>query len=263
MDNERIIELINKEIDGTILPAERVVLEQYCSGSTEVQEMSRDFNQIASMLREVKHVDPPSTLKARVMREIAPEKAPHYQPLWQVLRTSVVDFFQPRTGFRFAYAFSGGVLAGIALFALFASISGRPSFESGDAIGTMISSSARNLQLGREFTINAGGVSGAVTTQHSEEISVLTVNFNASSDVVTHISYDPASLTMKAVRRSEDPGDHLVVRGGEIELSGVGNHTFAIYFGNISNSVAPVRVTILSSGNSLFDNTIALGPQAR
>ena len=97
MDNERIIELINKEIDGTILPAERAVLEQFRSGSAEVQGMSRDFNQIASMLREVKHVDPPSTLKARVMREIAPETAPHYQPLWQVLRTSVVGFFQPRT----------------------------------------------------------------------------------------------------------------------------------------------------------------------
>jgi len=263
MVDERVIELINKEIDGTILPAERATLEQHRSSNEEVREISDDFSHIASMLSAIGNVEPPSTLKPRVMRDISPQATPQRQTLWQSVRTAVIDFFRPRSGFRLAYAFSGGLVAGVALFATYLSIGGRTTFDSSDAIGTMVSNAPRNLEIGREFTVNAGNVRGVVTTQHSQELSILTISLNTGSEVVTRISYDPTLLDIKAVRRSEEPGDNLAIRGGEIELRSAGDHTYAIYFGNVAHSASPVKVTIQSFGNSLFDNTITLGPTAR
>lgn len=263
MVDERIIELINKEIDGTILPDELTRLQEYRSGNAEARKVSGDLNLVAAMLREVQHVEPPSTLKARVMHNIHPAMQRVRQPIGETFRSMVVDFFRPRSGFRFAYAFSGGVLAGIALVAIYLGMGGRSAFDSNDAIGTMISSSSKNLQAGREYVINDGNVRGVVSTQHGQEISVLNISLTTGSEIVTQISFDSGSLDMKAIRRSEDPGDKLVVSGGKVELKSTGNHTYAIYFGNASRSASSVRVTMLSSGNPLFDSMIALGPTAR
>jgi hypothetical protein len=259
MIEKRFIDLLNREIDETLLPDERAMLEEFRSGNPEAKKISRDLEFVASKLQKLQEVDAPSTLKLRVMNAIAPHVRAQERPFGQAVRAAVAGFFQPRRGIRLAYAFSGGLAIGVLLFAIYLSIGGRNTFDSSDAIGTMIVSSSRNLQMGPEFPINTANIRGVVRTQHNSDISVLTVNLQSESEVVTRISYDPGSLNLKAVRRSEGMGDNLTARGGELELRSSGDHTYAVYFGNVSNGLSTVRVTMSSSGNPLFDNEIPLG----
>src|SRR3974377_2271828 len=114
MLDEKILELIHKEIDGVILPGERTVLDACRATNPEVAETERDLRIVASALGSVQPVEAPATLKSRVMNSISP--SPRREPAYRRIAAPFFDVFRGRPGFRAAHAFSLGLIAGIALF---------------------------------------------------------------------------------------------------------------------------------------------------
>src|SRR5512140_950975 len=120
MVDERIQELINKSVDGTITTAEQVMLEEYRAGNPEVAETLEETRHLSTLLASIQPAPPPISLKAAVMREIEASAHPavaRQKNSWSL--SGIPQMLSSPIFPRVAYAFAGGVALGMILFIAF------------------------------------------------------------------------------------------------------------------------------------------------
>ncbi len=258
MIDERILELINKDIDGVPLPAERTILEEYRSKSPELADVERELRAVARALDVVHPAEAPATLKSRVMRSIAPTA--RRESTARSILAPVIEFFRGTSGVRLAYAFSIGILAGITLFALYDGVRHPGSVEPSDVTGTMIiGSSGGQVQPGPAVSITGDRVNGSITTQFTQQIAIVTVRITSPEAVRAEFTYNPAQLAVRAVQRGADSRTDLAVSGSTVEVRSAGVDGYTLYFDRKAQGQSPVRVALYSAGNLVFSKNIMAG----
>ena len=262
MLDERILDLINKEIDGVIAPAEQAMLDGYRAQNPEVAVMESELRAVALALGEVRAVEAPVSLKARVMRSILPQ--PRHESAARRILTPVLDFFRAPSGLKVAYAFSFGIVAGIALFALYASVRSPGSVDTADLTGTMIiGGSAGSVEVGPVVALTGDGVSGSIETQFAHSLAILKVNVSSSDNIRAEFTYDPSLLAVRAIQRGTDARTDLAVSGNKVEVRSVGNDGFTLYLDRKSPVASPVRVALYAGEKLVYTRDIASAPAAR
>jgi len=261
MLDERILDLINKDIDGSILPAERAMLDEYRAKNPEVGKMEQELRGVAAALGTVRPVEAPVTLKTRIMQSIGPE--PRREPLLRRGVAAVTDFFRAPSGVRVAYAFSFGIVAGIALFAAFANWRNPGSLEPADLTGTLIMGSSDNtVESGPVVSISGDRVNGAIATQFTKNIAILTVRVSSADNLRAEFTYDPTHLAVRAVQRGSGARADFSVTGNSVEVQSTGADGYTLYFDRKNAISSPVRVTLFSAGTQVFSRDIVAVPEA-
>ncbi len=258
MVDERIVELLNKEIDGVILPAERVILEEYRATNPEVEVMAAELRAVASALADVGQVEAPSTLKGRVMRQL--NLQPRQQvPLADRLLSPVWEFFRGASGVRLAYAFSLGLVAGIALFALYIGSRDQQTFQPTDATGALIlGSSAGRVEVGPVVPISSGQIKGAIGTQFTNTLTILNIKLTSPGALHAQVTFDPSVLTVRAIQRGSEGETGLAAHGNTVEIQSSGNDDYTIYFLRKSPAPGPVRVALFAANDLVFERNITV-----
>ncbi len=258
MIDERILELINKDIDGVLSPAERTILDEYRSKSPESADVERELRAVATALDGVMPAEAPATLKSRVMRSITPPA--HRESAARSILSPVINFFRGTSGVRLAYAFSIGIVAGITLFALYDGVRHPGSVEPADVTGTMIiGSSGGQIQPGPAVPITGDRVNGSIGTRFTRQLAIVDVRITSPDAVRAEFTYDPTQLTVRAVQRGADSRTDLAVSGSTVEVRSAGVDGYTLYFDRKGQDQSPVRVALYSAGNLVFSKNIMAG----
>jgi hypothetical protein len=255
MIDRKTIALINGEVDGTNSTEESEALRRTLAQDPEAQKLLSDLKKLERSLHSIPSVEPPQGLKSSVMRHISARRVSS-RPSEH--RSGLIDFLFPARSLpRLGFAFSGGVLAGIALVVLYFSVVSHPSsIDDRDASGTILGSSEAFQTAGDE-AIAADGVQGKVVSEFSNTLSVLRVNLTMQPGLTARFVFNAEGAKLKGVSAAEQFQGTLMQSDGLLEV-GHGGGSFKAFFAPTSSAAQDVRFQVVSGENVLYERSIPL-----
>lgn len=183
---ERIIELVNGELDGTNSSSEHTELTTLLDREPSAKALFDEMEKVDQLLATVPMIDPPATLKSRVMNAIAHQEAPARVSSQSWLERILAPLVQ-RPAWAAVYAFTIGIVVGLGVVTVVDSSGPEPAMVRG-TIGDV-----QAPPLGRTHV-----VAGTATA----DVSVSALDDELRIDV-TITSSDPATLRLAA--KGQDP----------------------------------------------------------
>jgi hypothetical protein len=262
MIDRKINDLINKEIDGSNSPEETARLKACLKNNVEGQREYDRLGNLAHMLSSVDAVDPPASMKARIMNSV--ERRRSAEPK----KTSIFEYLsrklQPRAALRLGYAFSIGLAVGVLMYTVYLNIH-NDVLGTSDASGTIgMGESPDKLESGDSFDVTLPQVRASVAVKYLRTIPLLNVHLSSVQNVTTDIAFDARTMRVRAVQQFNDPKSSITIRAGEVSISSNGSNEYSIFFAHEMPSTTPIRLSISASGALLYEKTVSFaGNQAR
>lgn len=251
MTRQELLELLNKELDGTILPAEAELLKADLSRDPQAQEIRSELWATVGALEALPMVDPPRSLKPAIFRAIQDDPKAMQRPVRRPLLSPLLNLLRGGTRLGYAYAFTGGVAAGVLILVLFLNVFNGSPFDDSSASGTL-------AMAGERLSLNLEQVKGYILTEHSNTSNSLTLRLNSEGDISVRIIYDPNAVRFEGARALQNPETQLSVRTGEVEIAGSGSMGYRIAFAGSVQSAPPVQIRMYSSGQLIYDHSISI-----
>lgn len=241
MLEKKVLDLLNQELDNTNSDKDQARIRRILEKKPEARKYLDDLQEMSLMFRRVNDVPPPSHLKSRILNALPfpkPARVVHSSPIRAFLR-------EVQTGLRlrYAYAFAGGAVAGILLFALFTS---QPA-DSENMAGTMGANQPAVLaEAGAN--VNLGEVSGTITAKQLASSIVVDLVLKADREVDVVLNFDPRSIRFDSFRPAENAVGTFAVLNGQLRITLSGQQTYRITMINSLEAPPPLTADILARG---------------
>ena len=137
VDDVKILDLINRGIDGELSPRQAARLDRLRAERPEVDAYYRQTAEVADRIRSLDAANPPAYLKTRILRSLPQRAAPARQSHQSVVAGLIERFrlvTQPQLALQLASVFIIGLLVG-GLFMTIGPLSG--AVDPSDVVGTM------------------------------------------------------------------------------------------------------------------------------
>ena len=255
MIERRYIELMNAEIDGVNSPTESAELRDHLEANPDARRRFDELSGVGRALADAEQVSPPRALRGAIMRVVAArEKARSEGGLIERMKCAL----RPAPRMRAAYAFSGGIVVGLALFALLSLT--LPQMVPGDGanlLGTM-GGGQRCFVAADPVSFDVPGATGRASVRYCAESVTLELSLSSESEVVVVFSYDD-EVDFDGLRALQ-AGDHSVsVRGHRAELTHAGTRDYDLFFTDYTESNLPLRMSVIADGRSVFESSVPPG----
>ncbi|GJQ21366.1 MAG: hypothetical protein HBSIN02_17210 [Bacteroidia bacterium] len=242
MLDKRTYDLLNQEMDGTNSPRDSKRVREILERNKAAREVYAELKKLSATLRNVPKVDPPRSLKLRILNSL-PRPSAATPSFWDRLS----DFVRIPV-LRTAYTFVGGAVAGIVLFLAF---SGTPPDSSGLAgtIGHSAEVSAR---------VDLPEVSGSIRGQVVDGTIQVQGSLQSGREFTLRVLFPPADA--RFVRSTADQPSTLEVSPGQVLLAARNNLTTTLSF--VSDHQTPtMTVQILVDGTTRFEQRLVFEPE--
>ena len=220
---ERVIELVNGELDGTNTSPESAELADIVREDAATRAFFDETKAFFGILEAVPEVDPPPELKERIMefvdRQSSTARAANPETGFVVSLRRIFEPLIQRPAWVMSYAFVAGLLFGVAVLSI---IDGPVDAETGVVQGTIGQPVVGVLD---EATLEVGGITVDLVTMGTENEVVLDITISGSGD---------ATLNIQASDQSD--------AGSSIIASGPGHFTVSL------EGIDGLVVTVTSAG---------------
>ena len=250
--DDTIRELMSKEIDGVILPAEADALGRTLSGNPSARKLRDDLLATTAMLGSVHEVKPPAGFVKSVMRSLEGSGSPAAGRVFHGRR--LVESLRHAFTLDHAYALAGGLIGGALVVSLFFMVFNQPSVDPSSVSGTLIMS-ADNVD------VNLDNVKGTITMGRSDAVQSIDLRLNSQDQVSARIAFDPRAIRVEGVKRLEDRASTLNVQGGEIEIQGSGKIGYRVSLSAVQRPAPEVVVSLFSGGRLVYQKQITIVTQ--
>lgn len=246
MVDKQIVALLNQEVDGTNSAKESARVRNILRRDDEARRMFEELRQLSASLKSVPTLDPPRSLKPRILNALPKPVAARPRGSWNPLfRMPVI---------RTAFTFAGGAVAGILVFILF---TGAPADSSGLA-GTIGRPGAR---VG-VTNVDLPNLHGTLWTETSD--GVLRVNGSLSGDreFIVRVSYLPAETDFVGYSTERSSSASLGLSRGQVQLTARDDVHYTLSF--TSTQQAPrLTVHILIDGIRHLEHTLTFADDSQ
>jgi hypothetical protein len=163
MISDKVIELINRDLDGILTEKEKQELNRELESNLEAREMSGKLRLLHRKLSEMVKVEPPADLKDNVMHGIYGSRRPAVKRE-NPSKSNILDLFTlPR--FKLAGMFALGAAAAVLFLIVTQKLGGNGHVPAEQLIGTIISP---------EIAKQAEVIEAKVLTINNHEVSIRT-----------------------------------------------------------------------------------------
>jgi hypothetical protein len=252
-EQQMIIDLVNRSIDGTAHRQEQERLQKLMAGDPAIRQLYDDMKKVTTLLDGAGEQDPPPHLRKKIMNVIDGLPAPSEQT--ESLLTRLKLSILPRPGYSFA--FGAGLIVGILAILLFYQVKMREnSIDLSNLYGSVMD---REIPMGQVLPLNLKEISGRIGVRNAENGILAEFDLNASREVTIRLSYNRNELEFDGYRMIE--GTILSVTTEEnhaaITLQGISKNL--MLFRKKSDQVSPLTVTIFTGGSKMFEEMLPLG----
>ncbi len=225
--NDRLLDLIQADLDGALPAAERAELARLLLQDPEARRLHGQLQRTDQLLRDIPAAEPPAGLRDAVITGPArPEEAPGH---WNRLST-----------YRIAAAFLGGILV---VGAAYYVSDGRPAGE--ELQGSV--SAGKDLAVAaaeRHVSIRAEGIEVDATLRSVGEVLHLEIASSATTSGELAVKIDPAATSLAG---SADDAS-VTAAGDEVGVQlPAGRHVRVLEF----SGSAPIRLELRAEGRVL------------
>jgi hypothetical protein len=224
MLEERILNLINADIDGELEPAEKEELQAALDSSAEARAMQAELRKLAHLLDSAPEVEPPPGLAQQILQRMSPTSA---RPTFSL--GELFSSFQPAPA---GLAFAAGLLMAVGFYEL-----GPQRGVDGDAasmVGTMVSSTPDDRSLIKNDLLFQGvGFSGKISVQAQDGLYVMNFDLESEDRTEVEVGLDGTGLTFGGFAQpagDADPVfDTVAISGGTLRVVNQGRQQFAVF----------------------------------
>lgn len=230
MDNARIEELIQRELDGELSVTERADLARLLLQDPEARRLHQEFRNTDRLLREIPAAEPPPGLRAAVLAGPARSS----RPAEAVRRT------YGRPLYRLAAVILGGLLV-VGIADLLLDSDSRPP----DLQGSLGAGSQDRLWL------RAEGVEAGALLRRDGQMMRLELNVSTTFPCEAVARFDPATTSFVG-----DAGDAQVTAAGDLVNArlAAGRQVLTLEFSGAS----PIQLQLRAEGRLLGEGTLAV-----
>lgn len=247
MISDKFIELIHREIDGLNSPAESAQLRDALAANPEVRQFYDEMQATASLLQEVKPVEPPAHLPHVIMNQLPAHRygAASQASWWAGLR----EWLEVKFNFNYVYAFAGGLAIGVALFALVSQTT-LPSLDSDQLGGTMIQRDGNEaLKIIKTLEINRGGVIGKIEVKQSAGAVRAELQLDSTQPLELTIAFDDQQLGFTNLTMLDDSvlGEAILIANA-VQLTDAGQKHYAVDFKKKDRGASKLEIKMVGAG---------------
>jgi hypothetical protein len=226
MNEDELLDLIEKRISGQMTGEERERLERYLEGNPEARHLHRHMVETSDVLMHVNDVEPPPGLRQRIMDSIDPGRYPLKSgvgarpPFWQGL-------LKPRL--RLAYAFGVGVLVGLVVYSLM--IGKGPGVEALDVrslYGTIAGYGQEAFHETDAVSVDVPGLRGEIRLLKSGYLVVVAQDLRSDGPLEITLTFDPAVLRFGGLGSPDTLNARVRSGDGWLEASGGGRRGYVM-----------------------------------
>lgn len=220
--DQRIIELINADIDRELDAAGRRELEAILESSEEARQVRADLLRLTNLLDNSPSVSVPQDLAAHISRQVSLPAASGGIS-WQRLLSS----FQP---VPVAISFTAGLLLAVGLLGSGSGGQVR-SPDVNEMVGTMVAGkSTHDMTRRGRMALNSNGLKGTITLHESGEMYVLNFDLDSEEPVEVAIGLERAGLSFGGMARSGGiPKENFLVSGGTLRVVNQGKQSMTVF----------------------------------
>jgi len=250
MLDKSLTDLINCKIDGALTSEEEVRLARRVTADPDAKSLLDDLSHQGILVQGMGDVEPPPSLKPSIMRAIA---RPALRPGRSWIAGSFAQFFSTRRRVQYAFAFSGGVVAGMFILAVGLGILRVGTHEESDAAGTsLIESTTPGFKPIEERTIAFGELQGKISTASGRGEHQITLQLKGPEDTRVLLALHPETVSVAGIESLDGgPGEYTILPGG-IELRG------RLAYRLVLRGAASFRMTVSSAGRNAYDGEFLL-----
>lgn len=253
---EKIFELINKSIDGVLTSREEAKLKKYLEFNPDTQKLYTDMKQVATILDSVKEIEPPVSLKQRIINTVNAHELPRPAREGFSLRWILPHVAR----YRVAYAFTGGAVAGMLIFGLLTTGFGRLStVDVTKLYGTLVDHdyAARMIPCA-SVAVDLNGITGSLSTKKGENIVLTELEMDSREALDLKVSYDGNSLRVLGVGQTNGSSSAINIADNTITIKTTGKNRYNIYFVEGTQSSSPIRCSLVRAGNLLSEYDLSV-----
>lgn len=224
MISERILELINADIDGELRPEDQSELDAALESSAEARAAKSELQKLSNLMDNLPPQQPPKGLGSRILGNI---ELPI--PKTSFSLSSLFSSFQPATA---GVAFAAGLLLTVGYYEL--SSERMVPGDSASMAGTMIAGKGSGPEfLKNDMHLRGDGFSGTISLRETSGIYVL--NFDLESELGTEVKVglDKTGFAFGGFAEIQSDENRVfesvMMSGGALRVLNQGHQQFAVF----------------------------------
>jgi len=258
MIDDKIIELINRDLDGVTSREEHLRLGALRASSEEIERFYDSLLGLSRVLAPPELVDPPQALKPAIMRGLVNRQRRHaHGAVLEQARAFVWRHWNWQTGAGFAAGLAVGILAFAVLLGPFRDSATREN----DVVGTiLLHSPAEPFKEGETIGITRGDTQGEIKTSFSGNMCVVRLSLHSSPGTRSELLYDASAVRMSALCPSERSSSPIEVQSGRIAINADFNDTMLVVFAVHGAGKPALHLRVTDAGGDVVERSVALAP---
>jgi hypothetical protein len=251
MIKEKLIELINKDIDGEITPGEKIKLNEYLNSNSEARNLYEELKNTEDLLDCLPDSDPSYNLKKQILNSIDMNRY-----LKSDKNSRVKDFIQKiifQTKYKIAFSFTFGLLAGLLIYSFL--FSSNPTIKNGDVLGTI---GLSNTETFKSIPINISNIMGKLNIQRFDNNMGFDFNLDSPENYDLSLNYNPNKVNFDNISFYNKNNIKLDLDNNIIRLSNTGKHDYHLAFSLKTKSPVYFNIIITRGEKNLFEKQIKI-----
>lgn len=253
MLEERVMYLINAEIDGALEPGERAELDAILEASAEARTVRAELRKLATLLDGMPEQAPPADLADRILEQLSP---PARRPAF-----SLADLFSKFEPVPAAAAFAAGLLAAVGFYEM--SARENSASDLANMVGTMVTDRQAPAVASKDsLNISAPGVSGTVSLGVQGDVLVLNVVLESAQQTEILIALAEAGLGFGGIAHAAAGNaaeESYEVSGGALRVMNQGRQAYSVFLlqkAQRNDRGRQISIGVSSGGQAIYQGVL-------
>lgn len=254
MIDERYIELMNGEIDGANSPEESDELKRYLESSPEAQSYFEGLRQLEHIFEEAKNKLPPEQVRQNILSSIYGKKQ---VPEKKAFFAATFSFFKNRPSRTFVYAFAGGIIFGLCLWAIILQFIPQATSPDLDKLyGTLaIMEDEKSLFTSQPIVFKLSEVSGSVRIRYAKEKIFTELRLLSYSEIQIVFKHDH-HVQFEGLSVAGSGHYQTTIKDSETSLTHNGTRDYLLMFDDRHHTMSAIHFRIFADGEQIFEETV-------
>ena len=256
MIDDKIVALINRDIDGVTSHEEHGRIEILRSSNREIERLYDGLLGLSKALAPPELVEPPQTLESSIMRDLANRQQHHPHP---TLLQQTKAFAQRQWNWQTGVGFTAGVALGVLMAAVLLGSFRDSKTGENELVGTILLRGATEpFKEGETLEISRGKTEGEITTSYSGNMCLVRFSLHSSAGSRSELLYDHSAVSVSSLYPSEKSSSPIEVQNGRIAIGADFNDTMLVVFAVHGVGRPVLHLKITDAGGEVVERSVAL-----
>lgn len=245
MSNDKMFELMNRDIDGVISPTEQAELRAFLATNEVARAQFDELVRLNSQFKAVDRREAPAGLKSAIMADIPYHRASGQEVRREGFFEKYTRWFVPSPG---SYVLSGAMAGALVVVVVFAVFRGGSQIGRDQIGGTMAPIKVEAKEEIDKQVVRSGDAKAVVTSSVNGNGLIVDLSVTAPSGAAILVAYDQQQLTVSGLSSDGPALQALETAHGEIRFVATGSQSVRLTFRSTASADGTIRVELTQDG---------------